>query len=110
MCFETIKRNNDFVRAYKRGKCAVDPMVVLYYQKNRYGKTRIGITASKKVGNAVQRNRAKRVITHALSEALPADAGGYDLVLVARARTVQVKSTQLAPRLAKLLRTAGILK
>ena len=110
MRFETIKRNNDFVRAYKRGKCAVDPMVVLYYQKNRFGKTRIGITASKKVGNAVRRNRAKRVITHALYEVLPADAGGYDLVFVARVRTTQVKSTQLVPRMAKMLHAVGILK
>ena len=57
-----IRENRDFVRLYKRGKSQVDPLLVTYALKSRRSCTRVGVTASKKVGGAVQRNRAKRVI------------------------------------------------
>lgn len=43
-----ITRNNDFRRAYKRGKSHVSPLLVAYVLKNRLGCTRVGITTSKK--------------------------------------------------------------
>ena len=65
--------------------------VVLYVNKNRAGHTRVGLTASKKVGNAVTRNRARRVMRAALSEVLRGDVGRYDIVLVARGITPQAE-------------------
>lgn len=108
MKYPPMVRNNDFTRAYRRGKNWVHPYVVLYVNKNREGHTRVGITASKKVGKAVARNRARRVIRHALYQVLPPNAGSFDLVLVARGRTPQLKSGQLVPVLQKLLRQAGL--
>ena len=87
MRYHPLTRNNEFARAYTRGKSFVHPHVVLYVNKNRLGRTRVGITASKKIGNAVTRNRARRVLRAALYEVLPPDVGGYDLVLVARGMT-----------------------
>lgn len=87
MRYHPLTRNNEFARAYTRGKSFVHPHVVLYVNKNRLGRTRVGITASKKIGNAVTRNRARRVLRAALYEVLPPDVGGYDLVLVARGQT-----------------------
>ena len=55
---------------YGRGKSYVHPHCVLYVAKNRVGYTRIGLTATKKVGHAVQRNRARRVMRAALAEHL----------------------------------------
>lgn len=108
MQYTPLVRNNDFVRAYKKGKNIVHPQIVLYVNKNRVGATRVGITASKKIGNAVKRNRARRVIRHALYAVLPPQAGPVDLVFVARGRTPYMKSTQLEPTLRKLLAQAGI--
>ncbi len=108
MRFTPITRNSDFARAYRRGKSFVHAHVVLYVNKNRAGKTRVGITASKKVGGAVQRNRARRVIRHALYGLLPQNAGPFDIVLVARAQTPRLKSTAVATSLKKLLQAAGL--
>ena len=105
-----ITRNCEFARAYARGKAYVHPYVVLYVNKNRVGHTRVGLTASKKVGNAVTRNRARRVMRAALCEVMPQDVGPYDVVLVARGATPRLKSTQLVPVMRKLLKKAGLIE
>ncbi len=111
MRFETITRNNDFRRAYARGKSFVGYSLVLYVCKNRHAGTRIGVTSSKKIGNAVQRNRARRVIRAAVDAVLPKEGlGNWDLILVARTSTAGQKSTQVAALLKKLLKKAGLLK
>ena len=69
----------------------------------------LGITAGKKIGKAVARNRAKRVITAAFSECLPHIPIGYDFIIVARTRILKVKSTAVAASMKKLLCSAGIM-
>ena len=93
MRYRTLDKNWQFNRVYGRGKSYVHPHCVLYVAKNRLGYTRIGLTATKKVGHAVQRNRARRIMRAALSEHLSQNIGGYDIILVARARTPYLKST-----------------
>ena len=100
MRYRTLTKNKEFSRIYARGKSYVHP--------NRLGYTRIGLTATKKVGHAVQRNRARRIMRAALSEHLSQNIGGYDIILVARARTPYLKSTQLSKTLAGLMRKAGL--
>lgn len=85
--FVSLNKNRDFIRAYKKGRSAVTPCIALYSLKNRRQTNRIGITASKRIGRAVQRNRAKRVIREAFLMLKPQLRPGYDLVIVARSRT-----------------------
>lgn len=108
MQHEALRYNTDFVRAYRRGKPYVNARVILYVNRNRVGHTRVGITASKKIGGAVVRNRARRVIRAALAQALPADVGGYDLVFVARGITPHLKSGEVAKAVARALQAAGL--
>lgn len=111
MRFATITRNNDFRRAYGRGRSFVGYSLVVYVCKNRNCGTRVGITSSKKIGNAVQRNRARRVIRAAVDAVIPKEGlGNVDLILVARASTAGQKSQQVAALLKKLLKKAGYLQ
>ena len=105
-----ICRNNDFRRIYARGKSYVSPLVVVYALKNRTKNVRVGITTSKKVGNAVQRNRSRRVIREAFRALAPRVRPGFDLVLVARGKTPYVKSTDVRRQLECQLQTAGLLR
>ena len=105
-----INQNRDFRRAYSKGKYAAHPLLVTYAVKKRTGETRLGITTSKKVGNAVQRNRARRIITAAFMPLEEQIKKGYDIVLVARAKTPLAKSTQIAPVLQKHLQKLGLMK
>ncbi|EFB74654.1 ribonuclease P protein component [Subdoligranulum variabile DSM 15176] len=108
MRYRTLNKNWQYNRVYGRGKSYVHPHVVLYVAKNRLGYTRIGLTATKKVGHAVQRNRCRRVMRAALSEHLSQNIGGYDIILVARGQTPHLKSTQLSKTLGKLFAKAGL--
>lgn len=102
-------RNNDFRRLYARGKSFVSPVVVVYTLKNRTGQVRVGITTSKKIGNAVQRNRSRRVIREAYRGLASRVRPGVDLVFVARGKTPYVKSTDVARHMERQLQAAGVL-
>ena len=103
-----IKENRDFRRIYARGKTLISPYFVVYYLKNRRENLRLGITAGKKIGTAVARNRAKRVIRAAFRNCLPQICTGFDFIIVARTRILSVKSTAVEQSLIKLLKTAEI--
>ena len=108
MRYRTLNKNWQFNRVYGRGKSYVHPHIVLYVAKNRVGYTRIGLTATKKIGHAVQRNRARRVMKAAIDEHLDYNIGGYDLIFVARGMTPKLKSWQLSSVVAKLFAQAGL--
>ena len=57
MRYRPIRRNSEYGRVYARGKSYVNPALVLYVLKTRGKKTRVGLTATKKIGHAVQRQQ-----------------------------------------------------
>ena len=107
--FVPICENRDFRRIYARGRSFVTPVLVVYVMKNRDRGLRVGITTSKKTGNAVKRSRSRRVIREAVRALAPRIRDGYDLVLVARGKTPFVKSTQVQEALEQQLEKAGLL-
>ncbi len=89
---KTLKENREFSFLYRKGKSLVTPLVVIYYKKNKSNVNRYGITTGKKIGNAVKRNRARRIIRAAFEELAPEIKGSYNFVFVARVKTPYVKS------------------
>lgn len=111
MCdYSTLKENRQFQRAYKRGKSFVSPALVTYIVKNNSNNLQIGITTSKKIGKAVQRNRCRRIIRAAFYEVAPLVKEGYDIVFVARAKTPYLKSTDILRAMKSHLQQANVLK
>lgn len=108
---QKLKQNIDFRRAYGRGKFFSEPALVTYVLKNnRAGVCRFGVTTGKKIGNAVTRNRCRRIITAAFSEISDDVRGGCDIVFVARFKTSQLKSTDVCEIMKRQLKSAGVLK
>lgn len=105
-----IKENRDFRRLYRQKSSFVSPALVVYFKENSAGFSRLGITAGKKIGGAVQRNRAKRVVREAYRNLLPLFCKNVDMVIVARKRASFIKSTEVCEELKKLLIEAGIIK
>lgn len=90
-----INKNKTFLFLYKKGKCIVSRNVVIYVRKNNKPYNNLGITAGKKVGNAVARNRAKRIIRQAYRENEVYMPIGIDIIIVARASAAKIKSDVL---------------
>ena len=106
----TLKENRDFQRLYKRGKSGVSPILVTYILKNKTDNLRYGITTGQKIGNAVKRSRARRVIRAAFRELSPSLRTGYDIVFVARGKTPFVKSTEVKKAMETQFRNASLFK
>ena len=107
--FTVIKENRDFQFLYRRGKTQVHPCLVTYMRHTRRPEVRVGITTGKKVGNAVQRNRCRRIIREAFRQLYPQTSGGFDIVFVARSRTTSCKSTDMVKIMEEQLRQGGVL-
>lgn len=98
---EILNNNRDFLALYRKGKFTASKNIVIYVRKNNLPFNRLGITAGKKIGNAVHRNRAKRLIRQAYCENELAMPVGIDIVIVARASLCSVKSTELSQYMKK---------
>ena len=93
---QVLNDNRDFVRLYRRGQSMVSPLLVTYARRGGdQRRRRVGITATKKVGGAVQRNRAKRIIRAAWREAEAGVPYGWDFIFVVRGRTTGAKMQQV---------------
>ena len=109
----TLKENSDFNRVYYRGKSSAKPQLVVYSLKNRLGVCRIGITTSKKIGNAVERNRSRRIIRAAFQSVIKdydLEGKGYDFVFVARTKTKYLKSTHIEKAMVECFKDLGVIK
>lgn len=107
---ETISKNRDFRRVYGKGKYFSSPLLVTYVIKNRLSATRVGITASKKTGNAVKRNRSRRVIREAFRSLKNSVKSGFDIIFVARAKTNCVKMGDVLKDMKRELFKLGVLE
>ena len=106
--YTKLKQNWEFHRAYNRGVALVAPEYVLYVCKGKKGELRLGITAGKKLGTAVSRNRAKRIITAAFDACAHYIPLGHDCVVVARTRILNTKSTTVAESFEKQLKQQNL--
>ena len=91
---EILNDNKDFLRLYKKGRYISSKYSVIYIMPNKLPFNRLGITAGKKIGNAVKRNRAKRLIRLAYRENETAMPLGIDIVIVARSLLCEIKSDE----------------
>lgn len=104
-----LTRSDEFQRVRRNGKSYAGPLIVLITQTNQSSGSRVGIVAGRTVGNAVRRNRAKRLLREAMRPLLPALAPGWDLVIVARPDLSTATLDQTRSALHTLLRRAGLM-
>ncbi|MFR5263463.1 MAG: ribonuclease P protein component [Christensenellales bacterium] len=110
MLNKTILRNKkDFSRIYSKGKSIGDRYIVLFFKRNNLDYYRKAFLASKKVGNSVKRNRARRLMKESvrlLEFDLPK---GYDYIFIAR-NTIDGKSySEVSRSIKSALKRSGTL-
>ena len=107
-CFR-LTRSTDIKRVRRSGKSYAHPLVVLYVLNSQVHETHVGVSAGLAVGNAVKRNRAKRLLRAAMNEIIPVIHPGSDLLLIARAPLPAANVFQAREALSILLKRAGLL-
>ncbi|OGW34085.1 MAG: ribonuclease P protein component [Nitrospirae bacterium GWD2_57_9] len=104
---ERIRSNNEFVSVMRGKRLSVDGLS-LFYTRNDKAHFRVGIAVSKKLVNAVGRNRLKRQIRACIMQGLRETASGYDLVFVVRRELLHADHARVLTAVEKLLHRAPL--
>jgi ribonuclease P protein component len=107
----SIKKNEEFSDVFKKGKSVANRQFVLYVlHKEEQSHFRVGLSVSKKIGNAVTRNRIKRLIRevfHQYEKNLPEKK---DFVVIARKPTVEMDFHEVRKSLLHVMKLARVIK
>jgi len=105
---ERLRKNAEFVATMKAKRLSVDGLS-LFYRKNGSDDFRVGISVSKKLANAVKRNRLRRQIRSCITKALGPVADGYDLVFMARQGLADRTFDQILKAVTQVLQRSAII-
>ena len=104
-----LRKPDQFQRARRNGRSWSNTLVALNAVPNKRRQSRCGFVVGKRIGNAVNRNRARRRLREVVRLAFDCIAPGWDLVFVARSAAIMtVKFVELQATVEQLLRRAGI--
>ena len=104
---DSLKKNNEFQRVYRKGTSQANRYLVMYVLENhdRHMENRLGISVSKKVGNSVVRHRVTRLIRESYRLNERSFRQGLDIVVVARPNAKDKSYQEIA-----LMHLAGRMK
>lgn len=90
-----ISKSKDYQHTYRNGLKIPGKYLIAYIIVNGMNMNRFGVVASKKVGNAVKRNKAKRRLRALAQESQGKLSQGYDIVMIARQSMVGADYTRI---------------
>ncbi|MDQ0233186.1 ribonuclease P protein component [Metabacillus malikii] len=104
-----IKKNKDFQSVFKRGKSIANRQFVIYIlEKPEQSQFRIGLSVSKKIGNAVTRNRVKRLIRQVFLEEKERILGRREYIIIARKPAADMNYYEVKSSLQHLFRKGSL--
>ena len=103
-----VKKEKDFNAIFQEGKSVANRKFVVYRLENSEQHFRVGLSVSKKLGNAVTRNQIKRRIRHVLITHKDQIIENLDFVVIARKGVEEMNYTELEKNLLHVLRLANI--
>lgn len=104
-----LRRRSDFRRTFRMGTSVANRQFVVYRRtRKEEGPVRIGISVSRKVGNAVTRNRIKRLVKEITRQWVDSLPPRTDLVLIARRPTADMDYHQMQSSLRHVMKKAQL--
>lgn len=105
-----LRNRQDFNRIYRGGRSFANGQFVVYWSRQpKVEQFRLGVSVSKKLGNAVVRNRMRRVMKEIVRLNAGKIAPHADFILIARKPAVEMKTKDLERSIMHVLRKAGLL-
>ncbi|MEO2075782.1 MAG: ribonuclease P protein component [Bacillus sp. (in: firmicutes)] len=106
-----VKKNKEFQAAFQKGRSFANRQFVVYsLEKADQDHFRIGLSVSKKIGNAVTRNRIKRYVRQSIFEMNDQLAPGNDYVIIARKPTAEMDFFEVKKSLTHVLKVGKVLR
>jgi ribonuclease P protein component len=107
---DVLRYQRDFDRLYKKGRSAGEKYVVLFWAPNGLPYVRRAFLASKKVGDSVRRNRARRLMRESFRHMEKELPDGIDIVWVARSVITNVKCGEVEASMRRALKKGKLSK
>ena len=107
---DVLRNKKDFSRIYNKGKSVGDRYVVIFYKKNNLPYSRKAFLASKKVGNSVELNRARRLMKESFRNLNLELYLGYDFIIIARHTILNAKCADVQKSMYSAFRKTGVVK
>jgi ribonuclease P protein component len=92
---DRILKRREYIALSKTGQRIQNEHFIVIFSPNQHGRSRIGVTVTKKVGSAVKRNRIKRFVREYFRLNRHNLAGNWDINLIARRQTVDFSAEQM---------------
>ena len=105
-----IRKNMEFKEIYKYGKNYWNKNLILYIRKNNLEETRVGFTISKKMGNAVTRNKIRRRMKEAYRLNFYNVKEGYDLIFIPKKHIIDISYGELENSIKHIIKISGVSK
>lgn len=105
---QRLRRPQQFQRVRREGKTWQHPLLLLNAARSRRGKARCGIVVGKRLGKAVERNRARRRVREAVRLSYESIQPGWDLVFVVRPGVAEASFAQIQEAVQLLLQRGGL--
>ncbi|MDE6209070.1 MAG: ribonuclease P protein component [Lachnospiraceae bacterium] len=102
-------KNNEFQYVYKNGKSYANKYLIMYVTKNEAGKSKLGISVSKKVGNSIVRHRFARLVREVYRLNKDMFNSSLNIVVIARAGAKDKNYKEIKSAFLHLLKMHGVL-
>ncbi|AEH44515.1 ribonuclease P protein component [Thermodesulfatator indicus DSM 15286] len=101
---ERLRRRREYERVYRQGKRLSLPYLRIILAPNQLGHSRLGLSVSKKVGNAVKRNYIKRILREVFRRNRDIFPLSHDIVIIPRAKILEIPQDKIKKDLVELFK------